>query len=130
MGFVGRTVQIVSLVCELLALLLVLAAAAVFVFCVDETNSSGAASTTADRREKVSRKWEKVQLFVLQKRRKQLNTRLITHQALLLCAMAMFVLWLEYIRCAATRMCALAGISSLEKSLGTVNWPGIWLGHS
>eukprot|EP00750_Incisomonas_marina_P011496 INCI16381.2.p1 GENE.INCI16381.2~~INCI16381.2.p1 ORF type:complete len:2023 (-),score=362.65 INCI16381.2:125-6193(-) len=91
MGFVGRTVQIVSLVCELLALLLVLAAAAVFVFCVDETNSSGAASTTADRREKVSRKWEKVQLFVLQKRRKQLNTRLITHQALLLCAMAMYL---------------------------------------
>lgn len=95
--------QIVSLICELLALLLVFAAAAVFVFCVDDSKSSGASSTTADRKEKVSRKWEKVQLFVLQKRRKQLNTRLITHQALLLCAMAMCVLsLLECVLCAAS----------------------------
>ena len=76
--------KVVSITLEGIALVLVFAAAAVFSFNRDQHGQGGGVGPG-----KLSRKWEKVQLFVMQKRRKLLNRRMFLHHALFLSAMAL-----------------------------------------
>jgi len=79
----GNTIQTISVVLEFLSMCLVLAATAAFSF---QSDFSG-----QEPRRRVSRKWEKVQLFVMQKRRKAVNRRMLIHHLLFFAAIGFYL---------------------------------------